>query len=84
MLCCDNVLFVSYLWDAHPVDVPTARVESHGIQKAFVWFKRVVGKNQKQGTICGRPHVVHTVVHSLSEQSNMITTVYECSWATIG
>ena len=29
--CCDNVLLAAYLWDAHPVDVPTARMESHDI-----------------------------------------------------
>ena len=29
--CCDNVHFVSYWWDAYPIDVPTVRMESHGV-----------------------------------------------------
>jgi len=38
--CCDNVLFVSYLWDDDPVDAPTARRTT--VSKiACVWLERV-------------------------------------------
>jgi len=91
-LCCDNVLLASYSWDAHAIEVdePTARsailvVESHGILMACVWLEHVEGGTiQKQANICGRPHVVQTVAHSLSGQSKIMTTVYKCSWVTTG
>jgi len=53
-------------------------MESHdpGIQMACVWPERVGVES---------PYIVHTdVAHSLSEQSNIVTTVYECGWVTIG
>ena len=37
----DIVLFVSYSWDAHPVDAPIARIESLCIQMARVWLEHV-------------------------------------------
>ena len=91
-MCCDNVLLASYLWDTHAIEVdePTARsailvVGSHGILMACVWLEHVAGgKIQKQANICGRPHVVRAVAHSLSEQSKIIMAVYKCSWVTIG
>jgi len=72
------------------VDEPTVRsailvVESHGILMACVWLEHVGGgKIQQQANICGRPHVVRAVAHSLSEQSKIIMTVYKCGWVTMG
>jgi len=39
----DNVLLASYLWDAHVIEVgvPTARMENHSIQMAYVCLQRV-------------------------------------------
>ena len=70
--------------DAIEVGMPTARMESHGSKMACVWLEHVGGKIQKQAHICERPHIVQTVAHSLSEQSEIIMTVYKCSWVTIG
>ena len=71
------------------VEEPTARaisvVESHGILMACVWLEHVEGgKIQKQANICGRPHVVQTIAHSLSEQFKIMMTIYNCSWVTMG
>jgi len=74
-LCTPRVVFVGR--NATEVGVPTARMESYDIQIAHVWPECVGGgKIWKQATICERPQ--------LNEQSNIIMTVYECSWVTIG
>ena len=78
----DNVL-ASYLWDAHVVEVgvPTARMENHGIQMGYVCLERVGVERFRSRRPFAKDH--HTVIFSLSEQSNMIMAVYECSWVTI-
>jgi len=78
----DNVL-ASYLWDAHVIEVgvPTARTENHGIQTAYVCLERVGVERFRSRRLLAKDH--HTVIFSLSEQPNIITAVYECSWVTI-
>jgi len=80
MLCCDNVLLrvTLYLWDTHAIEVnvPTTRMEGHSILMAHDWLERVevASGDHSRNTTCWQ-----TVAHSLSGQSNIITTVYECS-----
>jgi len=73
----DNVLLASYLWDAHVTElgVPTARMENHGIQMAYVWLERVGVERFRSRRLFVEDH--HTVIYSLSEQSNIIMAVYE-------
>jgi len=62
--------------DAHAIEVnmPTARMESHGILMAYVWFEREGWKDSEAGQKTTR-----CAENALSEQSNIIMAVYEWS-----
>jgi len=51
MLCCDDVVLASYLWDACAIEVDllTARMENPDILMACVWFEREGWKDPEAG-----------------------------------